>query len=325
MQMYVTSPPSRNKMSLTLQESQSPISSTEPLGHEMQRSLSVRLDEPAPSFRNNPTEHIDDLCSVINADATIQTVMGSLGIMGQAKQYDVQVIDHDPDGSADSRIMTLSDLIRVDRQGLTRRQRMQIAFQLCLSVLQLYRTHWIGDGWSWEESCALRLIEEQPSDDNADVDEYEKREFPHLFITQKFYSHNQQPESPTTKVSHTASPLSILANNPKLAKLGFALIVLAVNKTLAEIRQEKAFADVILHGHEDLDNFITARKLLKTSRIREEAGVAYEEVVKACIEGRYMNLQDATKEFGKTDVDEFYDDAEEAIMHPLFTYCQVFA
>lgn len=288
----------------------------------MQRSLSVRLDEPPANIRDSPTEPIEDLCSVINADAATQSSMGSLGIMGRAKQYDLQLIGHDPDGHTESQIVTLSDLISIDSQGLTRRQRMQIAFQLCLSVLQLYRTPWVDDAWSWEESCALRLVEEQPANDSDDPDEEEKHEFPHLFITQKFYSNSQ--DSNCSKPCTSA--LSFVANDPILAKLGFALIVLAVNKTLADVRREKGFTDLNKYEHEDWNDYRTAKKLLGTSRIRDEAGVAYEDVVRACIEGQYVDVRDATtRRFRCGDAEGFYDDAEEAIMHPLFTYCQIFA
>lgn len=250
----------------------------------------------------------------------MQGNMRSLGIMGRAKQYDLRLIGHDPDGSTDGHIVTLSDLIRIDNQGLTRRHRMQIAFQLCLSVLNLSKTPWVDDGWSWEESCALRMIEEQPANDSDDPDEEEKREFPHLFITQKFYSQSQATLS-RKKVSNSA--FRILAGDPVLARLGFALIVLAVNKTLAEVRQERGFPE-INHGDTDFKDLLTAKKLLGTSRIRDEAGGAYEDVVRACIEGEFMDLEDATKKFRKSD-DGFYDDAEEAIMSPMFTYCQDFA
>lgn len=302
----------------------SPASPTAPSGHEIQRpaSVSVSLDEPPMGFSDRPTEPINDLCSVINADAAMQSKTRSLGIMGRAKQYDLRLIGHDPDGSTDGHIVTLSDLIRIDNQGLTRRQRMQIAFQLCLSVLQLYTTPWVDEGWSWEESCALRLIEEQPGNDSDDPDEEEKREFPHLFIRQKFYSQGQVTPSP----KEANSVFGIVVGDPVLAKLGFALIVLAVNKTLAEVRRERVFCDII-HDDADLMDLATAKKLLETSRIRNEAGVGYEDVVRACIEGQYVDLQDATtRRFRKKrDVEGFYDDAEEAIMNPLFTYCQIFA
>lgn len=302
----------------------SPVSPTEPACHEMQRSLSVRLDEPPASVRDSPTEPIEDLCSVINADTSLKSSMGSLGIMGRAKQYDLKLVGHKSDGGKDGHIVTLADLINIDTQGLTRRQRMQIAFQLCVSVLQLHRTHWVNDGWSWEDSCALRLVEEQLSADSDDPDEDDEQEFPHLFITQRFYSHGQVHEVRPSKPCTT--PLGILTMDPVLAKLGFALIVLAVNKTLAEIRREKGFADFPMNTHEDLNDYLTAKKLLSTSRIRDEAGVAYEDVVRACIEGQYLDLDDATtRRFRNRDADDFYDDAEEAIMHPLFTYCQMFA
>lgn len=241
--------------------------------------------------------------------------------MGRAKQYDLRLIGHDTEGSADGHIVTLSDLIHIDNQSLTRRQRMQIAFQLCLSVLQLYQTPWVDDAWNWQESCSLRLIEEPRDNESDNGDEEEKREFPHIFITKKFYSQGQGAPPPAKK----NTTLRILAGDPVLAKLGFALIVLAVNRTLAEVRRvDKGFGD-INHGEAELDDLVTAKQLLKTGRIRDEAGRAYEQVVRACIEGQYVDFQDATKQFRKSDADNFFDDAEEAIMHPLFTCFQDFA
>ncbi|KAH8173480.1 hypothetical protein LIA77_07735 [Sarocladium implicatum] len=284
-------------------------------------SVSISLDEASSSLRDSPVEPIRNLCSVINEDAALDRSLRSLGVMGRAKQYDLRLIGHESEGSSDGHIVTLSDLIQIDNQNLTRRQRMQIAFQLCLSVLQLYTTPWVDEGWNWEESCALRLVEDAQDSDSDDVDEEEKRQFPHIFITQKFYSQAHRSQPPVRK----NSTLRILAGDPVLAKLGFALIVLAENKTLAEVRKVyKKFGDID-HGEAELDDLVTAKQFLKSGRLRHEVGAAYEEVVRACIEGQYLDFQDATKHFRKRDADHFLDDAEEAIMHPLFSYCQAFA
>src|SRR6516162_9853495 len=110
---------------------------------------------------------------------------------------------------------------------------MQIAFQLCLCVLQLCITPWIDESWTWEECCVLRM-----ADERHDGEEDEQHEFPHLFVTQKFYS-GQSSGPAKNRKRYSDTPLSILAGDPILTKLGFALIVLAVGKTLQEIREEK--------------------------------------------------------------------------------------
>jgi hypothetical protein len=267
---------------------------------------------------------IRDLCAAVeNADDAVQGNQNVLGVMGDAnKKYRLSIMRRNEAEAGNGDIVRLAELIHSGDPTFGTRQRMQIAFQLCLCVLQLCITPWIDESWTWEECYVLRMAEERLDEEGNE----EGNEFPRLFVTQKFYS-GQATGPANDRKRHPDTPLSILAGDPILNKLGFALIVLAFGKTLQEIREERPSrlgTDLENISPVELLDLVTARKLLKSGRIRDEAGVEYANVVKACIERQYVDLQDAIKNFRKSDDGSFFDCAEKAIMVPLYDHCKIF-
>jgi len=226
-------------------------------------------------------------------------------------------------------IVRPSDLIKTSGPALSTKKRLQIAFQLCLAVLQLCTTPWIDDSWTWDEHCIVRKIEVQPDENMEEEENSEPRdELYHLCITQQFYS--AQLAVSRTKAVKADTVLNLLAGEPigpVLVKLGCALIELGFGKTMQDIRDEKP--QNWLGGLEKtLDpaslDFVTASKLLESGSVKAEVGIDYANVVKACINRRYQGGQESgIKDFSFRG-EKFFDCAEEAIMNPLFDWVKVF-
>lgn len=274
---------------------------------------------------------IQDLCAVIDNFATRQEAETILGILEmENKKYSLNV-DKAKSVESESTILRPVDLIKSGGPALSTRKRLQIAFQICHAVLQLCTTPWIDDSWSWGQRCVIRKMEAQTGkgsgpreDDDFEIGD----ESYHLFVTQQFYSSKHaQAQAETLKQS---TLLGLVATEPfgqVLVKLGCALIELGFGKTLKDIRDDKP--PLWLGGLEKtLDSasldFVTASKLLESGEVKAEVGLDYANVVKVCISRHYHDVQESgIKEFSGRG-DQFFECAEEAIMHPLFDWIRIF-
>ena len=266
---------------------------------------------------------IQDLCSAV--ETIREENEGKKGILGvlrkDNKRYKLCINEERSTYGRD--IVQLAEIIQQNNPTLSTKRRMQMAFQLCSMVLQLCNTPWVDDSWTWEESCAIRVVEQEERDDE---DIGLEKEFCHLYVTQKFYSAQLVPEN-GRKRSRPETALSLIAGEPVLVKLGFALIVLAFGKTLQEIRDENPpdwlGSDSRVHNVNFLD-LMTARKLVKSGYVRDEFGREYAEVVKACIDHQYHDHQSAGFKCFSLKDKTFLDAAEEAIVKPLYDHCKRF-
>ena len=111
----------------------------------------------------------------------------------------------------------------------------------------------------------------------------------------------------------------IIADQPVLTKLGFALIELALGQTLEDMKEDTRSYWGLGDRRIDDDsmNFSTAKRLLKSGKIREEATRDYEDAVKACISHQYPDKEGNNRSLLLKD-DSFSDNARDAILSPLF-------
>jgi hypothetical protein len=197
-------------------------------------------------------------------------------------------------------IVCLEELLR-HSHPLLRKERMQLAIRLSSSILQFYHTGWIDNAWTSKDFCVLSVKEE------------EQYGLSQLFVTRRFYS---------ARVAASLEPKADAIDNlcpwydePILTKLGFALIELALGRTLPELRKE--MGDSIEERDFDFLNFQTAQKLIKSGRIAREDSQGYEDVVKACLRRQYPG-RDGSGPKGLDSKDaSFFDNAEESILGPL--------
>ncbi|KAI0127979.1 hypothetical protein BJ170DRAFT_397630 [Xylariales sp. AK1849] len=276
------------------------------------RSISISADHPKDRETGNSV--IRNLCSVVEdaVENNNPPKRKCLGVVGTDKRYMLCVTKPDDEVSGD--IICLADLIQPGNHSLTRKKRMQLAFRLCSAVLQLCTTPWIDESWSWKDLYVLKMTEE---------DEVEDR-LSNIFVTREFYSVRVSVNKSKPPVLDTF--WAICTDEPKLTKLGFALIELAFGRSLREINEDKP--SLFSHIHENLGqnslNLHIAKTLLKTGRIAEEAGHDYERVVQACIYHQYRERGDLGIRGLKSADASFLHSVEEAIMAPLFDVCKLF-
>lgn len=98
---------------------------------------------------------------------------------------------------------------------------------------------------------------------------------------------------------------------PELTRLGFALIELALGKRLAELRKE-----CIDHVYDqDMLDLKTAKDMVDTGILVEEAGQCYNDVVKVCLEHQVI-VSSGVKGLNSKHVD-FQLDLERYVVDPI--------
>jgi len=224
--------------------------------------------------------------------------------VGNNKTYRLRVKKLDDTGPGTFRCF--ADLMQPGNR-LPTRDRMELAFRLSSAILQLCKTPWIDESWAWNDVCVSQ-VEEDEGRIKCSI----------IFIPQEFYSVHHSADN-ASAVDNNDTVWSILQDQPVLTKLGFALIELALGETLEKMKEEtKNYCGLgDQHYDDDTMNLFTAKKLLKSGRIRLEATKDYEDVVKACIHHQYRDQDGTNKALLLTD-DSFLLNVSEAIISPLF-------
>jgi len=200
--------------------------------------------------------------------------------------------------------------------GLSTRGRRELALRLTAALVRFRRTPWMDGPWTWNN---IWVSMGQDDDDHNIV------KFSILFIPREFYS-TAITDSSSLLTAVEPDPLSnvheLIDNQPILTKLGFALIELAIGKTMEKMQAEYGFDKLPLDN--DMVNLMVAKKLLRANRIREEAGQQYEDVVRVCITHEYID-QGGNPVSLMLEHDSFPSSANDAIISPLYGVYREFA
>ena len=239
---------------------------------------------------------IHDLCNLLKSlDANTLATNNRLGILRlREKQYELQAPVCVTDLANSQNIVCLDQLLTSHQFKLPRKERIGLALSLSYAVLQFYSTPWIQSSWSWQDFCI-----DMRNDSHGQ-----------LFVTREFYSSHGRDLTIENSQS-LSSGVWAICGEPILIKLGFALIELALETRLAELRQETLPTTV----DPDMLDILTAKKLVESGRILREEGRAYEDVVKACLfhqficSSRPMSIDSSQPTFQK--------DVEQCIIEPL--------
>ena len=157
---------------------------------------------------------------------------------------------------------SLEDLLRahnrVGDEGLSRKDRLQIAVVLASSVLQLDGTSWLKNGWS-SVDIFFHHKNGQPS----------TYSYPYLA-----WQRCCQPD-----IAHSIQSLRIsshMVRNETLLNLGLTLVELCFGRTLADMRRSE---------DEDTDEQTTRLRtaIRLHQRIYDEMGIPYGDVVRRCL------------------------------------------
>jgi hypothetical protein len=186
------------------------------------------------------------------------------------KKYTVKVTSLDGESTDLPSLVSLDEyLFPSYKSEVTRKKRLDLALSLSLAILQFYNTPWIDMWWTWKDFCVLKGDKSQ------------------IFVTKKFYSIHRELNGNKTGTNHSASTSTFwdLIGEPVLTRLGLALVELALEQRLSELRRK----DQLDGTDEDMVDLWTAKQLVKEGRVYQSAGYCYNEAVKACLEHQVLS------------------------------------
>jgi hypothetical protein len=230
------------------------------------------------------------------------------------------------DGGADTKqLPTIKsfDELRGDH-SLSTKYRLEVAIRLSLAILQLCKTPWVSQYWTWNDVCVTRMQVSIPDDletekdSSRDDDGPERAESSVLFIlNRRIYSAVYDGETASTAPTIVAVPraVDILDEEPHMTKLGLALIELALRRSIQDLREDVGYHDMDVP--ENIADICTARKLVMDKKIREEVGENYERVVDLCLGRRYVDSLGQTRSVVSKH-ESFLSSFRDNIVRPLY-------
>ena len=254
------------------------------------RRFSISECEPSREDAHQTT--ISDLCLFTKScgleDTSYDYQMGVLRL--EEKEYQLQspVVLQGPKAN----IKNLDQLLTDQHFLLSRPERMSLALGLSHAVLSLYSTPWIEACWTWSDFC---------------IDRSEGQ----LFAAHNFYSCSKVSLGPDCRES-VMSDIWEIRGEPRLTRLGFALIELALGRRLADLRPDRKFqsSDV------DILDFLTAKSLIETGRVMQAESKLYQDVCNVCLFHQFIT--DTSEVIGlNSSTAAFQDNAEQLIVAPL--------
>lgn len=257
------------------------------LASRKSRAVSIR---ESVDDQNDP---IPDLCNFVKAFRwTPGPAENELGVLqSEKKKYKLQ--SPGTSGLETRDTVSLDELTSSDKSCLPRGDRISLAVRLTYAIIQYYSTGWIDSEWTWKDFSIAG-------------NDYKYSDLSQLFVAQKFYSASGKASKPASWVGWES------IGEPKLTRLGFALIELALGKRLSELRD----ATIDPNMDPDAQDYFTALRLLNTGRIVREESEGYENVVRACLEHQFRDPHYTMKYLDSRN-STFHKDVEQCILKPL--------
>lgn len=215
------------------------------------------------------------------------------------------------------------DELRGDH-SLSTKYRLELAIRLSLAILQLCKTPWVSEYWTWNDVCVTRMQVSIPEDLQTGKDSLHEDDGPEriessvLFIlNRRIYSAVYDSETAETASTIVAIPraVDILDEEPYMTKLGLALIELALGRSIQELKEDVGYNGMGVP--ENIADICTAKRLVKDKKIREEVGENYERVVDLCLERRYVDSQGEPRSVLSTH-ESFLSSFRDNIVQPLY-------
>ena len=271
--------------------------------------------EPVPDSGINGSA-IQDLCSLVQKAATGSELHQVLvHRANHSRMYRMRRKKIDSGDSKPPRIKYLSDL-RQAGNGLSTKDRLELALRLSLAIVQLCKTPWVSETWTWNDVCVSQATAE---DDEHHETNFKRSKFPVMFILREMYSATDDGDGDSVRTAVEVPGLSPFLDRdkePVLTKLGIALIELACARSIQEMRRDYGM-DTVGGDSDDAANILTAKWLLRDRRIRNEATVAYEGVVSACMDSQFIGSDGSVRRLS-LEHESFLSSSMSAILMPLF-------
>lgn len=261
---------------------------------------------------------IRNICSLIRDVATeSEDRQVLIDIANNDRMYRMKVTKIDASDAKPPSIKYFAELIQ-SGNGLSTKDRLELALRLSLAIVQLCKTPWVSESWTWNDVCVSQAAVEDGKDheDNAQKKGNNYIKFPGIFILREIYSvtYEGHRASELTAVNVPRIMADVLDEEPVLTKLGLALIELAIGKSIQEMKEEYGLDATV---EDEFANICLARMLLKNGKICNEASAVYESVVKVCIGRRYIDMEGQPRSL-LSQHESFLSSFREAIILPLF-------
>lgn len=300
--------PHAMKRSLTTTDSEIPRSTWSKSRKQSVSSTAARQQALLVIFNHNcggrNLAPIADLCQWIKTlrstsppNSPVTVCQGLLGT--DDKTYMVRAPRANADSLNTSTVMSMDDCLgSCDDYGITRPARLGLALDLAMAIVQFHQTSWIERAWTWRNFSMI------------------KGETYDLVITRRFWSSVSSTRSIAPAPSKFWSYLC--DKDPMLVRLGFALIELAMGKTLSDLRLSlDGQKDTVAENEamKDMEDYHTALYLIRKNIIKNKVGGMYQQAVLACLECKV--LVDGGMKPLMSGSNGFEDDFENFIVEPL--------
>ncbi|KAK4201004.1 hypothetical protein QBC40DRAFT_296073 [Triangularia verruculosa] len=265
------------------------------------------LLEAVPDIDPDAAE-IQDLCSLVEEVASQKTVRKVLIDAENNKMY--MTARFNANGKKNP-IMTIADL-RQSGNGLAVRDRWELALRLCLAIVRLCETPWVNESWTWDV-CVGQIPPN--SNDMSDRAHDDVMKFPVIFREVYSAGYQTDSESIQTAVAPMQCAELLQDDEPVLTKLGLALIELALQKSMEDLRSELGSPEST--APQSVIDRCMAIKLLKTGKIQREASAAYADAVNVCIQRKFLDTDGNPSQLVSTH-STFLRRFNDTVLMPLF-------
>ena len=264
-------------------------------------SATVLLQSIPGSHTDDNYPTTQDMCSLLKdvsaqRDSDFdQVVLDTANIKDKTLHpMKVSIIDRD-DGVSPVSLKPFNELRR--DSGLSAKYKLELAVRLSLAIMQLWNTPWVDESWTCNDVCVAKMEVPAPEGGRrgSRVGNFhggnvsDAVESTVLFIVHRgiFSStYDIETASATPDVAAVSSSLEIKDEEPVLTNLAFALIELALDRSIQEMKEEYKGLENI---DDDTANIYIATKLLGGGKIRDAAGREYEAVVDVCLRKRFVD------------------------------------
>ncbi|KAK5655938.1 hypothetical protein OQA88_5073 [Cercophora sp. LCS_1] len=252
-------------------------------------------------------DSVNNLCSLVqnySEESNIKQVL--LNISEGRQMFRMKTMKIGLPGSRQPGIRPFAKLGEHGSGVTSIRNKLEIAIRLSLAIMRLSATPWIGESWTRNDICVAQTHSGRGNKESSAI-----------FIMQKMYSITHRTTGTSAVV--VAGDQSLvdldqhLDEEPVLTNLGLALTELALGRSIEDMRQE--------HGRQDRPDYWTnvllAKMVLRSGRIRKEAGINYERAVRLCIERSFLDKNGEGKALLSADK-AFATCFRDMILTPLF-------
>lgn len=262
--------------------------------------------DPPPIISNHIPKHtikqIENLCLAVQRAKSEISCLGVL-VGGGGGQYRVWPLIEPSPTSKPTGVLSLESLL-TQPGALKKRERLVLGVQLASTVMQLYKTEWLGENWGKRDILFYEKITQGRSGSAATISPVLKKP-----LVRRSFAPQGLPLPPPQSSARSI----FVPQNQSLFSLGVILTELWYGKCLEDLQIEtdrNGFG-----GVSDMTDYITAKRL--SNEISDDAGEKYGDAVRRCINGLDHRSPSLEK-------DDFKNEVHMKVVTPLVENLEAF-